>query len=235
MNEKIKKKFIGLIPARSDSKGIKKKNLIQVYGKPLILYTINSAKKSKFLNSIYVSSDDKKILDIANNNSISLIKRPKKISMDKTPMSKVIDHFIKKNNPLSKNSYIVLLQPTSPLRNEKHIDEAISIFLKFKRNVLVSVRESKEVIQKHFFLTKKNFLKTVFPENLSHKRRQDLKKTYTPNGAIYIFSISSFLKYKEIKLSQAVPYFMDQSASIDIDNDEDLEYLKFLGKNNGRI
>ena len=61
MNERIKKKFIGLIPARSDSKGIKKKNLIQVYGKPLILYTIDSAKKSKLLNSIYVSSDDKKI------------------------------------------------------------------------------------------------------------------------------------------------------------------------------
>ena len=230
--------YIGLIPARAGSKGIIKKNLKKVLGKPLIEHTFLAAKDSKFLNKTYVSSDDENILNNAKFFDIASIKRPKNISADLTPMSDVIVHFINHISKVKafKKINIVLLQPTSPLRNNYDIDKAISIYEQSPISCLVSVRKSKEVIHKSFYLEENGLLTTIFDEKQAHKRRQDLKRTFHPNGAIYIFSIDAFLKNNEIPLNHSIPFYMDELKSIDIDNTDDIKNLEYLwGLKNERI
>ncbi len=222
-------KYMGLIPARSGSKGIPKKNLKKVFGKPLIEHTFNAAQESINLTKTYVSSDDDEIIKLADCFNLFTFKRPSKIAADSTSMSEVIEHFI--NNFLMKEDFktthIVLLQPTSPLRNGMDIDKAIVKHRKSSKNCLVSVRESKEVIQKSFYLDRDSYLTTVFQEKEAHKRRQDLRKTYYPNGAIYIFSINSFLVKNEIPLNYSIPFLMSNQKSIDIDTFDDIKYLEY--------
>ena len=139
------KKFLAIIPARGGSKGIPKKNIKSLLGKPLIQYTIESALKSKYLDKIVVSTDDKKIADISEKLGAEIpCLRPKKLARDNTLILPVLQHmvnFLKKKenyNPFA----IVLLQPTSPLRTVRHIDEAIELFLKKpKADSLVSVMQ----------------------------------------------------------------------------------------------
>jgi CMP-N,N'-diacetyllegionaminic acid synthase len=229
INDK-KKLYVGLIPARSGSKGIIKKNLKLVLGKPLVQHTIDAAKKSNLLDKIYLSTDDPKIIKIADTNEIISIDRPKNFSKDTSPMSEVINHFIKNyvNNDLSHRTNIVLMQPTSPLRNNEDIDNAIALHLKSNKDTLVSVRNSKEVVHKSFYLNSDGFLETLFPEEKAHYRRQDLPKTFHPNGAIYIFSLKSFLEQGDIPLNFAIPFVMDELNSIDIDTIDDVSYLEYL-------
>ena len=121
--------ILAIIPARGNSKSIKNKNLIKINGKSLIDYTIESSKKSKILSRISVSSESKKILDHCKN-KVETITRPKKLSKDNSKTIDVVNHCI---NHLKKTEgyipdLIVLLQPTSPFRNSKHIDNAINLF-----------------------------------------------------------------------------------------------------------
>jgi len=133
-----KKKFIAIIPARSGSKGLKNKNILNVSGHPLISYSIQAAKESKFINKIFVTTDGEKIAKISKSYGAEVIKRPKKLSGDKLSIELVVAHAVdeieKRINFIFDN--IVLLQPTSPLRSAKDIDRAISIFIKKKSDSL---------------------------------------------------------------------------------------------------
>ena len=129
----MKNQFYGLIPARGGSKGIKNKNIIDLGGKPLIQYSIEAAKKSRYLGDFIVSSDSKKILNIAKNLNINTHLRPKSISNDRSLMIDVMIDAANELNLLERGyKYIVLLQPTCPLRTERDIDESIKIFKRVK-------------------------------------------------------------------------------------------------------
>ena len=120
------KKIFGLVTARSGSKRLKNKNTLKLHKKPLFYWTINEAKKSKYLDNLYISTDDKKIkFFIKRQSKINLINRTKKLSQDGTKSEDVVSDFIKK----VKSGYdiICLLQPTSPYRRYFDIDNAISI------------------------------------------------------------------------------------------------------------
>ena len=120
--------IIAIIPARKGSKRLKNKNIFLLNKSPLIEYTIMAAKKSNFIDKIIVSTDSKKFLSIANKNGIKVNKlRPKKLSEDNTPTIDVIKYETKK---LKKNYFILVLQPTSPLRSTLEIDKSIEIFYK---------------------------------------------------------------------------------------------------------
>jgi CMP-N-acetylneuraminic acid synthetase len=131
MNKKLK--ILAIIPARSGSKGIPNKNIKKLSGRPLIYYTIKAALNSKLIDRIIVSSDSEKILKISEKLGAEIpFKRPKNISEDKSLAIEVIQHAL---NWLEKNEKyfpdaIIYLQPTSPLRTKKHINEAINIFFK---------------------------------------------------------------------------------------------------------
>ena len=138
-------KFIAIIPARAGSRGIANKNFKIFCGKPLIYWTIKSAINSKFINEVIVTSDSSKILNYCKKNfpkKLILVKRKKKLSLSNTPMHLVIKDAYKKLNLKNKIfSGLVLLQPTSPLRDEKDIDAACKLFVNKNADSLLSICE----------------------------------------------------------------------------------------------
>ena len=137
-------KILAIIPARGGSKGIRRKNLQKLSGKPLIVHTIIAAKKTKSINKIIVSTDDKEIGKISKNNGAEVpFLRPKQISKDTSSTIEVIKHALKflQENQSYVPDIIILLQPTSPLRNHNDIDKSLKKFKKTKANSLISVEK----------------------------------------------------------------------------------------------
>lgn len=225
--DKIKNKnFFGLIPAKGTSQEIKKKNLLKIRGETLVSIAIKNAKKSKYLDSIFISSENKKILSIAKKLDIKLVKRPKKLSKGHVESKYLVFDFLKKNKDIRLNDFIVYLQPTSPLRTSKHIDDAIKIVLRSGKSALTSIMCFDSKIFKSVII-KKDQIKTLFKNDHSSQSRQKLPKVYLPNGSIYIFTVSEFLKNKNFPINNSIKYLMTKNDSLDIDNLDDYkEVLK---------
>jgi len=223
------KTIFSIIPAKSKSLGLKNKNLKKINNKSLIQITIESAKKSKLIKNVFLTSDSDKILKLGKKNNIEIIKRPLKLSNNIANANEVILHSllkIKKKFSIKK-SICIYLQPTSPLRTTKHIDDALKNFLNSKSSkTLISVCDAPYLSKS---LVKKG--KYLFPSNSEKKitsNRQKLIKNYMPNGAIYIFSTEAFLKKGRIPIKKIIPYFMNKMESIDIDDFFDLEIARKL-------
>lgn len=228
---KDKKIFVGLIPAKKKSTGLKDKNFKKINGISLFIRAVNSSIKSKNINSTFVTSDSKKILSDSLKKRSNIIKRPYKLCLKKTEANEVVSHaakYIAKKFDVNR-IIIVYLQPTSPLRTFKHVDQSINLFIKKNAKSLISVCEADKSIHKSLILDKQR-LKSVFDKKLVTTNRQDLPKIYMPNGAIFIFYLKDFLKTKKIPIENSFPYFMTKKESIDIDNSMDLEYANFLSK-----
>lgn len=223
----MNKKILAIIPARGGSKGIPRKNIINLENKPLIAWTIEASLKSKYITKTIVSSEDDEILDIAKKYKADIIKRPIKLSLDTTATEPVIKHTIDtlKNNK-EEFDYIILLQPTSPLRNTKHIDEAFKSFFENNSTSLISVKEIDNKILKAFKENQNGFIEGISNNKYPFQRRQDLPKTYLSNGAIYIIRIDDFLKNNSLFTDKTISYVMDNISSMDIDNKDDLEKVK---------
>lgn len=225
------KKIIAIIPARGGSKGIPKKNIKILAGKPLIAYTIEQALKSKFLNRVIVSTDDKEIAEISKKYGAEIIKRPENLATDRAKITDVIFHLL---GVLKKEKYIpeiiVSLQPTSPLRTVNDIDRAIEIFLKNKCKSVISVCESGHSFYWSFKIEKK-YLKPIFEWRRLNQQKQDLPKVYIPNGAIYISTPKSLFKYRSFYCRKILPYPMREERSVDIDNEVDFKLAEILMKN----
>ena len=222
-NLKQKKiRFFGLIPAKGISTQIKKKNLLKIKGETLVSIAIKNAKKSKYLDDIFLSSENQKILNIAKKLGINSVKRPKKFSTGHIESKYLVFDFLKKNKEIKSNDYIVYLQPTSPLRSSKHIDDAIKIILKSKRNSLTSVMPFDSKIFKSLII-KKDKIKTLFKNDNVSQSRQKLPKVYLPNGSIYIFKVLNFLKNKNFLVNNSIQYLMSKNESLDIDSLDDFK------------
>ena len=226
------RKVVALIPAKEKSERVKNKNLKKVCKHPLLWWTIDSAKKSRFINEIYVSSDSLKILNYSKKNNVKTLKRPKNISNRSATKRDVIFHalnYFKKKNKFF--DYLIYLQPTSPLRTNYHIDYALNKILKKKFSGLVSVlKQSDENLWKIEVKNNKILNDTLKNKNFA-KRSQDLKKIYKPNGAIFVFNLNK-LKYKnQFDISKGFEiYEMDRLSSIDIDDDYDFKLADLLLK-----
>ena len=175
------KEIISIIPARGGSKGIPKKNIINFLGKPLIYWTIKSSLECKFINRTIVSSDNDEIIKISKKYGAEVIfKRPKKLSLDNSKSLDAIKHcveFLKKKEKYSPYA-VVTLQPTSPFRNSKHLDQAIKKFLKFKNaDSLVSVQELPHIYDPYSVMKKKNdLLEFIFKEKNKNETIRQKKK-----------------------------------------------------------
>lgn len=219
--------FLFLIPARGGSKGIKRKNIRELNGRPLIYYTLDAIKEIVPIENICISSDDSEIVALVESYGIKApFVRPAELALDTSTTKQVIDHalnFYKQKNRFFKA--LVLLQPTSPLRESKHILEAINIF-NDAVDLVVSVK-----------VTSANPYFTLFEENLSgylelskagsFSRRQDCPLVYERNGAIYIYNLKNYSE----KLSRQVKYVMDEASSIDIDNEFDWLIAEYILSN----
>ena len=211
-------KIYCIIPARAGSKRIKNKNLIQIKKKPLLQYSIESAIKSKKINKVFVSSDGKGILDFAKKFKVNILKRSKKISKDNTSTERVIDDFISELKILNDlPDYIVLLQPTSPFRNNNDIDNSINLLLKNRFDSLFSGCLNKNL----FWIDKKKYPR---PLNYNYEKRameQSFKGQIMENGSIYVFDSK---KYKGCRLFGKIGYYlMNKTNSIQIDDIEDVK------------
>ena len=224
-------KIISIIPARGGSKGIPKKNIYKINNKPLIAYTINEAKKSKFFKDVIVSTEDSEIEKISKKFHAQVLKRPKKLSTDNTPTNSVIINVIKQLETKGNIEFdaIAILQPTSPLRTVNDIDNSIKIFLKNKCDSVMSVTKVHHPPHWIYSINKRTLTKFLKSKTRIF-RRQDSPTLYQLNGAILIATKEFFLKKKEIG-NNTIPYIMPQERSIDIDSFYDLKIASLILKN----
>ncbi len=230
------KTFLAIIPARGGSKRLKNKNILPLNGIPLIAHSIKCAQKSKYIDEIVVSSDNKNILTTAKEFKSSIVKRPNRLAQDTSTTFDAIKHTIKKYSKKDKFfDYIILLQPTSPLRTAEDINNSIELLFKNKANAIVSISEPDHPPLWSFKAKKNKKLDTIFKDKEKFKRSQDLDSYYTLNGAIYICKTSLLLKKKSFLISDNIyGYEMNQINSIDIDNIIDFKLAEILlGDNNG--
>lgn len=220
-------KRIAIIPARSGSKGLKDKNIIDLCGKPLIAYSIEAALETGLFDHVIVSTDSEHYAEIAQHYGAEVMMRGEALSNDKATTFMVLEDILK-NRLQESIDYFVLLQPTSPLRTSKHITEAIE---KFESKIeyfdfLVSMKEAEHAKVLVNPIDDDESLK-YFDTDFSNYRRQGYKD-YSPNGAIFIAKPDSYLNQKHFFGAKALSYIMSAEDSVDIDGALDLIIAKSI-------
>lgn len=226
--------FLAIIPARKGSKGLINKNITMLNNKPLIAYTIEAANKSNSIDKIILTTDSKSYSEIAKQyGDFDTIIRSEELSSDKASMKDVIlDVLIRLKANGESYDYFMLLQPTSPLRQSKHIIEAVNIVIKNRSNSLVSLCELDHPSKLIVRLNNKNTLDNCFDDSKSYLR-QNYGKEYRINGAIFICKTEYYLKFESFYKEKSIPYIMDRISSVDIDDIDDLNYAEYLIKKSG--
>jgi CMP-N,N'-diacetyllegionaminic acid synthase len=221
----LKNKILCVIPARGGSKEIPDKNIIHLNDKPLINWTIEAAINSKFISKIIVSTDSNEIAKISllAGAEVPFI-RPKELSTDGASSMSVIKHavdFFSYQGEIY--DLVVMLQPTSPLRNSDDIDKAIESYLKHRKGKEATLVSCCSVNSKYNWIMEKKDNRAVFvnnnlPVNLS---RQELNLLFLPNGAIFIANTKNL--QESFYTSDIIMYEMKESHSVDIDTLKDLQ------------
>lgn len=223
------KKILGIIPARGGSKGVPRKNVRVVGGKPLIAWTIDEAKKSKYLDRIILSSDDDEIIDVARQYKCDVpFKRPSELASDDSPAIATVVHAI--SNMKESFDYLVLLQPTSPMRTVEDIDGCIEKCLNMKSLSCVSVSVVDKSPYWMFSVDDASRMTPILESATLYQRRQDLPLAYTLNGAVYVAECHWLEAKGEFVDDKTLAYEMPKNRSVDIDTKSDLKYLEFLLK-----
>jgi CMP-N-acetylneuraminic acid synthetase len=214
--------IMAFIPARGGSKGIPRKNLALLAGKPLIQYTIEAAQGSKYIDEIFISSEDDEIISFCKSLGVDVqYKRPSGLASDEASMiDTVLDAMEwKKKCGLTCTDNIMLLQSTSPLRNSDHIDAAVMQYLETGAESLVSVHEMVEHPYECVRLISDGWSYLASPPSHSH-RRQDYGATfYYINGAIYLARTDFLIREKTfVRESKTSLFFMRPQEGVDIDD-----------------
>ena len=222
-----------IVPARAGSKGVTKKNMYPVNGIPLIVYTFNLIKQLSY--DYCITTDDDDIIQVAVNMGLKVyFKRPGNLAVDTTKMIEVLKHSILKMEHMFgiKYEYIMLLQPTAPLRTVSDVNNTIELLNATETDSVISVNP---VDSHHPALMKKienGFLEPYCIEENEGTRRQDYKPAaYMRNGAIYLTKRDIILKNHSIWGKKITPYVMEQNKSISIDNLLDIYTLEAYLRN----
>ncbi len=218
-------RYLGIIPARGGSKSIRNKNLVLCGGKQLILYTIEAAKKSSYLAKTIISTDSPEIQKVGKVNGIDVpFLRPSNLAEDHTPIIQVLQHTIRtiaKTDPPF--DAIVLLQPTSPLRQAKHIDDAIELFEQSEVDNVVSIIDVPHQFNPYsVYSMENNFLKPFIDNVPLVTRRQDKPKFYARNGPAVLITKTNIIADGKLYGETILGYKMNAEDSIDVDEMEDL-------------
>lgn len=215
------KKIMALIPARGGSKGIKRKNIRELCGKPLIAYSILAAKESMYIDKILVSTEDLEIAEVAKKYGAELpCLRPMQLAEDNSKTLDVVLHAMQHFVDKKEYDALILLQPTQPLRTSDDIDRAIEFFYQHNRVSLVSISEVNDSPILIRYIDNDGKMKKLLDLS-STVRRQDMPEYYKVNGAIYINAIEEInndTSFNDNKLG----FIMDKSRSVDIDEEKDM-------------
>ncbi len=217
--------------ARGGSKGIPKKNIKILSGKPLIQYTAEAALNSKYTDKIILSSDCDEIIEIARDLKISVpFKRPKKLAQDKSKQEDAILHamsWVEKNN--GKFDYILVLVPTTPLRDYKELDKCIDFFFKLKKaKAVFSVCECSHHPLQANKLPKSLSMKHFIKDEFKWKNRQELPTYYQLSGSICMSEWNHFKQKKSFLTEDTFAYVTSRKKALDIDNIEDFKLAEVL-------
>jgi len=221
---------IAIIPARKGSKGLPGKNIKDLIGKPMIAYSIEEALKSKHITEVVISTDCKEIEEVAvQYGAKSPFLRPEYLATDN---AKAIDNYIYVIDRINKEfgydvKDFVVLQPTSPLRKVEDIDGSIELFKVKSADSVISYTEEHHPIEWHKYITDEGKFENIFEERLMN--RQEIKKSYFPNGAVFVFDYE-FIKQGKYFSDNSYAYIMPRFRSVDVDTIEDFKYIEFLMK-----
>lgn len=211
------KTFLAIVPARKGSKRLPNKNIKELNNKPLIAYTIEASLKCKYITKTVVSTDCENIKRISLNYGAEVpFLRPNELSLDETKSIDVITHVI--NNLEEQYDYIILLQPTSPLRDYLEIEKAINLLNEKNADAIISVCETEHNPIWSNTLDHTKNMENFLDKKFINSRSQDLNKFYRLNGAIYICKTDILKKQNTLFIDKNIfAYEMPQEKSVDID------------------
>jgi CMP-N,N'-diacetyllegionaminic acid synthase len=225
-------KILAVIPARGGSKGVLNKNIRMVAGKPLLAWTIEAAHNSKYIDRTILSSDDPEIIRVAEEWSCEVpFIRPSDLAQDDTPGFQPVLHAVE---AIPGYDFVILLQPTSPLRSVEDIDQAIELCFESNLESLVSVVEPEKSPYWMYNLNEKEEMRILI-EKKDIYFRQQLSRVYAVNGAIFLNKISHLKKNLTIISSVSHIYIMPKERSLDVDTEFDLKIANYLLSERMRI
>ena len=221
------KSVLALIPARGGSKGVPGKNIRPVGGKPLIAWTIEAARESRYVDRTILSSDDPSIAAIAVQCGCEVpFMRPDELATDQADSMGVVRHALAALP--ERYDYMVLLQPTSPLRHANDIDAALEFFIDSGATTCVSVCEPDKHPYWMVRMDADGSVRQLFPPDQIPTRRQDAPTVFALNGAIYVAPADYLAAGGEFITAGTVGYVMPKDRSFDIDTELDLRLADFL-------
>jgi len=225
------KRLLALIPARSGSKRLPHKNSLNFGGKPLIAWSIDAGLQSKYVDRVVVSTESNAIAAIAKHYGADIpFIRPEILASDTATTIDVVRHAIsmlEKENDFY--DYILLLQPTSPLRNTKHIDEAFELLISKSAHGIIGITEVEHPVEWTNTLPMDNSMEDFFLPEYRDIRSQDFPVRYRINGAIYLNKIENVLSEGSLFLNEkCYAYNMPRTVSLDIDSNFDFKIAEFM-------
>lgn len=219
------KRVLGLITARGGSKGLPRKNVLPLAGKPLIAWTVEAARASATLSRVVLSSDDDDIIRVAEAFGCEVpFRRPARLAADDTPGIAPVLHAL---GELDGFDYVVLLQPTSPLRTAADIDGAVWRCVSSDAPSCVSVVAVNKPPQWMYTLGEGR-LRPILSSGSPLRRRQDAAPVYALNGAVYVADVDDLRRTRSFVTDATVGYVMPPERSVDVDDELDLRWCAFL-------
>lgn len=225
-------KVLGIIPARGGSKGVPRKNIKLLAGKPLLAYTAESALKSKFLSKVILTTEDAEIAAVGRSLGLEVpFLRPKELALDTSPTLPVVFHTIDylENNG-EKFDAVCLLQPTNPLRQAEDIDNCIELLEKSDGDSVISILPVPHEYNPKWVYWQNEMGEMVLTTGESEPipRRQDLPPAFHREGSVYVTKIDALRKYGNLYGEKVQGYQIDPQNSVNIDTLEDWDLAEKL-------
>jgi len=235
----LEKCFLGIIPARGGSKRIPSKNIRSLAGKPLLTWTIEATLQSRFLDAAVVSTDDAEIAEIAAEAGLPVpFMRPAELATDTATTFSVIRHALTEweKHFEAQVDYVVVLQPTSPLRTAEHIDQAVALTLERGAQGIASVCPVEHPPEWMNVLPPDDSLKGFLPSEAMGMRSQDFPQRYRLNGAVIIIAAEAVRAGVDFwELEKTFAYRMDAIDSVDIDSELDFLLAETILRQRGHF
>lgn len=220
------KSVLAVIPARGGSRGVPRKNIRLFAGKPLLVWAIEEAKKSKYIDRLILSSEDQEIIELARsaNCEVPFI-RPQELAREDTPGIEPILHALAM---LPEYEMVIVLQPTSPLRSASDIDDCVEQCVGQNAPACVSITEVEQNPYWMYRLTADNRLRPLLETKSNLFSRQNLPRVFILNGAVYVAQSEWLRKKRSFLTEETLGYVMPFERSVDIDTEFDFQKAGFL-------
>lgn len=226
------KMVLGVIPARGGSKGIVKKNIRKIAGKPLISYAIECGLKCPSIDHLIVSTDDDEIAQVARENGADVpFIRPAELAEDTTPMLPVLSHSLIEAEKIFNEEYdaLVLLDPTGPLRTVEDVEGCIELFYKLKYDAVVSGNVAHRNPYFNMVVKEHGRVQLAINGDQSVFRRQDAPQVYDLNTVVWVYSRKTVMAEERMPDNTGL-FIIPEERSIDIDTEQDIELLEYILK-----